>query len=97
MLSFSSLGFFVVISFPILFPGSFKAGKRHGFGVYTYGNGAKYEGEWVAGLFQGQGNYRFPNGDRYIGEVSDLLLFITLVGCPGFFPLSLSFSPLSAL
>jgi len=29
--------------------------KKHGYGVYTWADGRKYEGEWVAGKQHGRG------------------------------------------
>lgn len=33
-----------------VYKGAFVDGKRHGFGVFEYANGARYEGEWFENL-----------------------------------------------
>ena len=43
-------------------------GKRHGFGVYTYLDGGRYEGEWVEDRIQGKGKSVYSNGNVYDGE-----------------------------
>ena len=43
-------------------------GQRNGYGVYTYPNGDKYEGEWRDGRRHGQGEYIYKDqGLRYKG------------------------------
>ena len=39
-----------------------------GLGTFTYGNGARYEGEFLNGLPHGQGICIYQNGDKYSGE-----------------------------
>ncbi|NND05748.1 MAG: peptidase C14 caspase catalytic subunit p20 [Saprospiraceae bacterium] len=39
-----------------------------GLGMFTYGNGARYEGEFLNGLPHGQGICLYQNGDKYSGE-----------------------------
>eukprot|EP00434_Breviolum_minutum_P004456 symbB.v1.2.003927.t1/scaffold210.1/size302740/18 len=41
---------------------------RHGYGVYTYSGGGRYEGEFVEDRKQGQGSFFFENGDAYEGQ-----------------------------
>jgi Ca2+-binding EF-hand superfamily protein len=50
------------------FRGSWQAGKKHGFGVFAYGNGDEYEGLWSNGQRSGQGTYRYAKGDVFSGE-----------------------------
>ena len=37
------------------YDGSWFRNMRHGYGIATYGNGARYEGQWHKGLQQGLG------------------------------------------
>ena len=39
-------------------------GKRYGFGVRTYPNGDRYEGDWNV-VKEGCGKFTFSNGDIY--------------------------------
>ena len=39
-----------------------------GVGVYTYGDGSKWIGEFVDGRPEGQGTCYYSNGDKYIGQ-----------------------------
>ena len=41
---------------------------KHGKGVQTWPDGAKYEGDWRYGFAEGQGNFHHKNGDVYTGE-----------------------------
>ncbi|CAK9076239.1 unnamed protein product [Durusdinium trenchii] len=41
---------------------------RHGYGVYTYASGGRYEGEFVEDRKQGWGSFFFENGDAYEGQ-----------------------------
>ena len=36
------------------YSGELKDGKRHGFGLYCYPNGMKYEGQYSQGMKQGE-------------------------------------------
>jgi hypothetical protein len=49
------------------FIGEWKAGKKHGFGVYKFKNGDMYEGDWANGKFQDRGKYIYANGDEFQG------------------------------
>lgn len=40
----------------------------HGFGVYCFANGHRYEGAWHEGRRQGFGLYTFRNGDTQSGH-----------------------------
>ena len=42
---------------------------RHGRGVMSWRNGARYEGEYRVDMWSGRGVYTFSNGDRYEGEL----------------------------
>lgn len=51
------------------YTGSFKDGKLHGYGVYSYSpSGDLYDGEWKVDAKHGQGTYYYANGDRYVGQ-----------------------------
>lgn len=39
------------------------------YGIATWSNGTKYEGEWRNGQAQGQGKFLYMNGDRYVGQI----------------------------
>ena len=39
-----------------------------GYGVYTWDDGDRYEGQWVAGRQEGHGSYIWGNGSSYIGQ-----------------------------
>lgn len=44
----------------------------HGYGIYMYKNGDRYEGNWVNGLKEGAGQETYGNGIRsYIGFFKD--------------------------
>lgn len=45
--------------------------RFHGWGVYTYLAGGKYEGEWQYGQKDGVGRRDWPDGSRYEGEWSN--------------------------
>lgn len=47
--------------------------RFHGHGVYTYRNGAVYDGEWADGRKQGQGKQVQPDGSVYTGQWQDNL------------------------
>jgi MORN repeat len=52
--------------------GGFEAGRKHGFGVKTWPNGDRYEGEWAGDHREGYGSYQWGRGawqgERYDGE-----------------------------
>ena len=41
---------------------------KEGQGVFTWTNGAKYEGQWKNDCMHGQGTKTFSNGGSYVGE-----------------------------
>lgn len=43
-----------------VYRGQWRAGKKHGLGVYKYPGGGEYRGRWVENLKQGPGIYYFP-------------------------------------
>lgn len=51
--------------------GSWKNGRRHGYGVYVHSDGGRASGEFVDGFWQGQGEYSGPRGERYEGSVAN--------------------------
>jgi len=44
---------------------------QDGFGVETWSDGSKYEGEYVAGKKQGKGKYIWADGSQYDGDWVD--------------------------
>lgn len=40
----------------------------HGYGVYQFANGHRYEGSWHEGRKQGLGIYTFRNGETHAGH-----------------------------
>lgn len=52
-----------------IYRGDLVNGLRHGAGVYTWYNGAKYIGAWRNGDMHGKlSMYRFSNGSWYVGD-----------------------------
>ncbi|XP_038047444.1 radial spoke head 10 homolog B-like [Patiria miniata] len=51
--------------------GDFHQGLRHGYGVFLYANGAKFEGEWVENKKCGRGLFTFKNGRIFEGVFVD--------------------------
>jgi hypothetical protein len=49
----------------------------HGFGVYRFANGHRYEGAWHEGRRQGCGMYTFRNGDTQSGYWDNGVLTIS--------------------
>ena len=39
----------------------------HGHGLYIYGDGSAYEGDWVEGIKFGQGKRTWPDGSQFEG------------------------------
>ncbi len=50
------------------YTGYFKDGYRHGYGVYTWSDGIKFEGNWDRGLQDGMGEMVWPTGEYFFGE-----------------------------
>ncbi len=48
--------------------GTFKEGKRNGFGTFYNDNGNKYAGNYKNDKSNGKGTYTWKNGDKYIGD-----------------------------
>ncbi|KAK9181498.1 hypothetical protein WN944_024635 [Citrus x changshan-huyou] len=48
----------------------------HGFGVYRFANGHRYEGAWHEGRRQGLGMYTFRNGETQSGHRQNGILDI---------------------
>ena len=48
-----------------------RAGRLHGYGIYTWRNGQRYDGQLREGNFHGRGAMTWPNGDRYDGTFRD--------------------------
>ncbi|MCW8966633.1 MAG: hypothetical protein OQK82_08120 [Candidatus Pacearchaeota archaeon] len=40
---------------------------NNGYGVYVWGDGSRYEGEWKDGLMH-NGTYTWPDGTKYVGK-----------------------------
>jgi hypothetical protein len=54
------------------YKGSWRKGKRDGFGTHYYANGQRmYVGEYVLGRRYGSGTFYFLNGERYEGRFID--------------------------
>ena len=53
------------------YKGSYKNGKFHGTGTYTYSDGTTYRGEWKNGKCHGKGTQRSPNGRTLSGQWKD--------------------------
>ena len=51
-----------------MYEGEFKAGFKHGKGVYRYSNGERYEGEFANNVISGTGKYDYNGGAKYFGE-----------------------------
>jgi hypothetical protein len=48
--------------------GQWKGEMRHGFGIQTWPDGAKYEGQWRNNKAHGKGMFYHVEGDVYDGE-----------------------------
>lgn len=44
------------------------AGNSNGFGILTFPDGSKYEGNWSKGKYSGKGIYTTSSGAKYDGE-----------------------------
>jgi len=53
------------------YAGHFKAGLRHGLGIYKWANGDQYDGAWVDNERNGLGIKTSADGSRYEGEFVD--------------------------
>ncbi|KAG7260548.1 hypothetical protein CRUP_024740 [Coryphaenoides rupestris] len=53
--------------------GAFSEGLMHGYGLYTWSDGVKYEGEFVANVPAGRGTYAWPDGSSYEGDVHNAI------------------------
>lgn len=60
-----------------MYAGEYFADRMHGFGVYNFTNGHRYEGGWHEGQRQGFGLYTFRNGDTQSGYWEDGILSVT--------------------
>lgn len=49
------------------YEGGFRAGMRHGKGVFLYATGARYEGHWVDNVKHGAGVYTFEDASEFKG------------------------------
>ena len=43
----------------------------HGYGIYVYNKGSKYEGQIINGTFNGKGRQIYYSGDYYEGDFKD--------------------------
>lgn len=50
------------------YEGTFKSGKPHGQGTYTWASGEVYTGEFLDGNFHGRGTWTWPDGTKYVGN-----------------------------
>uniref|UniRef100_A0A7S4JUW5 Uncharacterized protein n=1 Tax=Guillardia theta TaxID=55529 RepID=A0A7S4JUW5_GUITH len=48
------------------YDGAFKAGRRHGYGKFTWANGDTYEGDWLDDVQEGIGKFCTPQGDKCV-------------------------------
>lgn len=60
-----------------MYSGEYFADMMHGFGVYHFANGHRYEGAWHEGRRQGFGMYNFRNGDTQSGHWDDGVLTVS--------------------
>jgi len=51
-----------------VYTGQWRGKARHGFGIQSWLDGTRYEGEWVDNMAEGRGRITFANGDVYTGE-----------------------------
>ena len=50
------------------YKGSYKNGKKHGYGTWIHPDGDSYKGKFIANLKRGYGEYIFQNGEEYLGH-----------------------------
>lgn len=50
-----------------VYEGSYKGGKKNGWGIYRWRDGKRYVGTYANGERHGQGTLYYPGGDRYEG------------------------------
>lgn len=53
------------------YAGEFRDNVKHGRGLYTWADGARFDGDFVDDKPSGKGKWEFANGDRYEGEVKN--------------------------
>ena len=55
--------------------GNFSKGKAHGYGEYSFNNGASkgavYKGNWASGKMDGEGTLVSAKGNKYTGSYSN--------------------------
>lgn len=54
-----------------LYRGSFKDGKRHGFGTFFYSNGSQYTGQWFNNCKHGLGCFVHADGKIHVGSFQE--------------------------
>ncbi|KAJ8920712.1 hypothetical protein NQ315_004851, partial [Exocentrus adspersus] len=64
---FHGTGVFCIASTPTIYKGSWKDGKKDGYGWMLYDHNNWYEGGWCADKKQGLGYRQYKNGSRYKG------------------------------
>ena len=47
--------------------GEYYMDKKQGFGIYSWTDGRRYEGQWMNGKQHGEGKYLLPDGKENIG------------------------------
>ena len=58
---------FFVFVFSLWFVLFMNVGLKHGYGIYYYSNGDRYEGHFKEGQRDSHGILKFANGDKYEG------------------------------
>jgi hypothetical protein len=48
--------------------GELRNGARHGYGLYNFSDGSKYEGYSIMNIFEGKGKMTWTDGGWYEGE-----------------------------
>jgi len=67
MKAYSVTLLFLVLSSPGFSQGCTSGDCKNGYGVYTWSDGEKFEGDWKNGKQDGKGTYFYSNGSKYIG------------------------------